>query len=357
MNKRRRKKAFKRIKYLPKNKNFFLYVNNKIKGGYLKATKSTKVAYPSTIMLELTNFCNLECTTCARMYDYGKKMDKGNIDIDLAKKVIDELSPYLDSIGLTGMGETFIFNKIEEIVDYIKSKNKGIIISISTNAVLPNFLEKVSKVIGKTDTIQISIDGIDEVYETIRQKSNFKLLDNNLRELSKMAKESETDLMLNMVVTKENYTHLPLLVKYAKEVEIPYLDFTLFNLTSVTDIDVEYYDFFKSEEFLSVMKELNKIIEQTPEVLVTKNNFYTKNEFQKCFFPWSHFYITWDGYVVPCCAKPFPKELNFGNVKDDKVINVLNSDSYRDFRKLWFKNTPHIFCEKCHFIEIEPIKE
>ena len=168
MNKRSLRKAVKRIIYLPKNKYLILYLINKLNSFWLKLIKSKKVPYPSTIMLELTNHCNLACTTCPREYEYGKQMDKGNIQLDQAKKIIDELWPYLDSVGLTGMGETFLFKEIEELVHYIKSKNKGIIISISTNAVLPNFIEKASSVIRKIDTIQISIDGLNKVYENIR---------------------------------------------------------------------------------------------------------------------------------------------------------------------------------------------
>lgn len=356
MNKRKLSKAIKRIINLPKGKYFFLYSSNKIKHFYLKGIKSTKVAYPSTIMLELTNHCNLACTTCPREYRYGKEMDKGNMRLESAKKIIDEVWPYLDSIGLTGMGETFLYKEINEIVNYIKKKNKGIIISVSTNAVLPNFIEKVTDLVGKIDTIQVSIDGLEDTYEKIRKKSDFKTLDKNLRILSKLAKNTGTDIMLNMVVTKENYKHMPLLIKYAEEIEVKYMDFTLFNLASVTDIEQSYYAFFQSVEFQKIIEELEETIKNTAEVLVTERNFKTDNSFQKCPFPWTHFYISWDGFVPPCCAKPFPKELHFGNVFNSKVIDILNSNSYKEFRALWFKNIPPKFCNKCHFIDIEPIK-
>ena len=356
MNKRKFKKAIKRITNLPKGKYLFLYITNKIRHFYFKGIKSTKVAYPSTIMIELTNLCNLACTTCPREYDYGRAMDKGNMSLKSAKKIIDEVWPYLDSIGLTGMGETFLYKEISEIVNYIKKKNEGIIISVSTNAVVPNFIEKVSDLLGKIDTIQVSIDGLEDIYEKIRKKSDFKTLDNNLRTLSKISKNVGTDIMLNMVVTKENYKHMPLLIKYAKEIEIKYMDFTLFNLASVTDIEQSYYDFYQSVEFQKTIEVLEETITNTPEVTVTERNFKTDNNFQKCPFPWSHFYICWNGYVPPCCAKPFPKELNFGNVFNSKVIDILNSSSYKEFRTQWFKNTPPVFCNKCHFINIEPIK-
>ncbi len=356
MNKRKLSKAVKRLLHLPGGKYFFLYSANKIKHFYYKATKSAKVAFPSTIILELTNYCNLSCTTCAREYGYGKQMDKGNIHLKSAKKIIDEVWPYLDSIGLTGMGETFMYKEIDEIVNYIKKKNKGIIITVSTNAVLPDFIEKAIRLTGNIDTIQVSVDGIEDTYDMIRQKSDFKVLDKNLRTLTQTAHNTGTDIMLNMVVTKENYKHMPLLIKYAKEINVKYVDFTLFNLASVTNIEQSYYTFYQSAEFLKIIEELEETIKSNPEVLVTERNFKTDNSFQKCPFPWTHFYICWNGFVPPCCAKPFPKELHFGNVFDSKVIDVLNSDGYQEFRKLWFKNTPPVFCNKCHFIDIEPIK-
>ena len=355
MNERRLKKALRRVANLPRGKYLFLYIANKIRHFYLKSIKSTKVAYPSTIMLELTNRCNLACTTCPREYDYGKAMDKGQMSIESAKKIIDELWPYLDSIGLTGMGETFLYKELEEIIDYIKKKNEGIIISLSTNAVLPDFIEKVTGIIGKIDTIQISVDGMGETYETIRRNASFQKLDDNLRSLQKLSENTRTDLMLNMVVTKENYRQMPLLVKYAEEIGIKYMDFTLLNLASITTTERSYYEFYNSSEFLKVISELEDTIRKTPEVLVTERNFQTANSFQKCPFPWTHFNICWNGFITPCCAKPFPKELNFGNSTDDKVLNILNSTGFRRFRTLWYENKTPDFCHKCHFVDIKPI--
>jgi radical SAM protein with 4Fe4S-binding SPASM domain len=356
MNKRRLKKAIKRIAGLPKDKYLLKYITNKAKHIFYNITRSTKVAYPATIMLELNNYCNLACTTCPREYGFGKEMDKGMIGIDQAKKVIDELWPYLDSIGLTGMGETFLYKDIEQIVDYIKLKNKGIIISVSTNAVLPNFIPAVTKLINKIDTIQISVDGLGEVYESIRKKASFHKLDENLRQMVHMCRGTSTELMLNMVVTKENYYHMPLLVKYAGEIGIRYLDFTLYNLVSITEVERSYYEFYKSDEFLNILSELEDTIRNTTNVTVTNRNFKTDNGFRKCPFPWTHFYICWNGFVTPCCAKPFPKELNFGNVFNNKVIDILNSNEYREFRSGWYNNRAPEFCNKCHFIDIEPIQ-
>jgi radical SAM protein with 4Fe4S-binding SPASM domain len=159
-----------------------------------------------------------------------------------------------------------------------------------------------------------------------------------------------------MVVTKENYTHMPLLIKYAEEIGIVYVDFTLLNLASVTQLERSYYEFYKSAEFYQTLSELEIAIIHTPKVKVTNRNFKTDNGFRKCSFPWTHFYICWHGFVAPCCAKPFPKELNFGNVFNSTVMDVLNSSEYQKFRKMWYENKTPRFCNKCHLIDIEPIK-
>lgn len=103
------------------------------------------------------------------------------------------------------------------------------------------------------------------------------------------------------------------------------------------------------------MNILEDIKKQHPAVEVSGWDWNSKNGFSKRPFPWSHFYITWDGYLVPCCSKPFPKELNFGNVFENGVISCLNIAEFEDFRAGWYKNNPQEFCNKCHFIGIEPL--
>ena len=341
--------ALNRLSKLPKNR-YLPFIKNKALAFVYKKIKSTKVAYPVSIMLELTNKCNLTCTTCARGYDYGKQMNTGFMDENCAKKIVDELWGYLYSIGLTGMGETFLYPNIKNIVDYIKAKNKNITIFVSTNAMLPNFIEQVAPLAGLIDKILVSIDGLDDVYESIRQKAKFERLKSNLETLIKNCHNTSTSITLNMVVTKENYHQMADLVIFAKNVGVKYLGFTKFNLAAVTQIDKTYYDFYKSEEFLTAFDLLKETEKQVKEVEVSYHTFDTNHSFQACPFPWNNFYITWDGYMPPCCAKPFPKELHFGNVFDSSVIEVLNSKEYRNWRQCWYENKSPAFCDKCHFI-------
>lgn len=172
--KKKTKKIVKRLKNLPRGFDFLKYATNRLRALYYRIFDNTKVAYPTTIMFEVTNHCNLKCITCPREYAYGNEMDKGFLPFDDFKKVLDEAVPYLDSIGLTGLGETFLYKDLVKAVEYIRSKNKGIIISASINATLNNTVDIASQLVNKIGTIQISIDGLNDVYNQVRINGDFK---------------------------------------------------------------------------------------------------------------------------------------------------------------------------------------
>lgn len=355
MTKRKLLKTIKRIKNLPRGINFFRYSANKIKSAFLAKTKSLNVAYPSSIMIELTNHCNIKCITCAREYAFGEKMDKGFMDFERYKRIIDEVHPYVDSIGLTGLGETFLYKHFTDAVDYIRSKSKGIIISCSINAHLKNSPQIAKSVIDKLDTIQISIDGIGEVYNTVRRKADFNFFQENVQQIIESAKGSSTDVMFNMVVLKENYHQMSDMLIFADELGVGYLNIIPMNIVSRTDLDISYYKFFQSEEFKKEYFKTKEMAKKYPNVELTFYDFESPASFKKCRFMWNYFYITWDGFVPPCCAKPFPKEKNFGSVFSDNLINVLNAKDFRDFRKDWQEENNPEFCDKCFNIYLESI--
>ncbi|MEO7427546.1 MAG: radical SAM protein [Fibrobacteria bacterium] len=352
MTKRFIKNVWKRAKHLPLGADLVRYTANKAQHVAFKATGQTKVAHPSTVMLELSARCNLKCTICPREHGYGEEMDMGLMEEAQARKIVDELVPYVDSIGLTGMGETLMYRKIDQMVDYIKSKNQGIVISISTNAVLPKAVEKVAQMVGKLDTIQISIDGIGEVYNAIRIQSDFELFKKNVRQIADMCRGTTTTVMLNMVVTKENHFHMTDVVQFAEDMGIGFVNFAIFNLACISGTDISYYDFFQGDAFKA---EVQRLKDHKTAVETTWTGLGNEKGFQTCTLPWGHFYVCWNGEMAPCCAKPFPKELSFGNVFEQGLMPVLNGPSFREFRRKWLANETPDFCKKCHFIDCKKI--
>ncbi len=357
MNMRKLNLVFNRLQNLPSGLDFIKYSWNKVINISKRVSMCRTVAHPSAIMLEVTNYCNLHCITCPREYQYGSYMEKGSMDLDLLKNIVDQVYPYVDSIGLTGLGEPLLYSDLPEALKYIKSKNKGIITSVSTNAALPDTLAKIKVIKEDIDSIQISIDGIGDTYNRVRKNGNYKEFLQNVRGIRNELSASKKDLIFNMVVIKDNFYQMADMIDLTQKLGISCLNFTLFNLASVTEINIEYYKFFHTTEFLDA---LNNAIEQAkkyPDLHITFWDYRSKNSFRKCHFPWTQFYISWDGYVTACCAKPFPKELHFGNLNNTSLIDCLNSASYQQFRKLWYQNHAPKFCDRCHFIEMKPIKQ
>lgn len=352
MDRRKFRLVLKRLRRLPGSGYFSKYAGNKIAYLCRKGIRSTRVAWPSTLMLEVTNRCNLRCITCPREFDSGREMDKGEMDLSMLKHVVDEVSPYADSIGLTGLGEPFLYKHLVEAVHYIRRKNRGMIITLSTNACVSGIEQILLETEGAIDSIQVSVDGVGEQYEAIRKGARYQEFVDHVIKIQHIAANFHTGLLFNMVVMKENYKEMAKVVDLANELQIDQVTFTLFNLAAATGYEPSYYQFFISDEFQEELDHLKDRVNAYSEIDVSLWDQLTPPGFRKCPFPWNHFYITWNGFLVPCCAKPFPRELNFGNVFQSGVMNCLNSEAFRDFRAMWFKNQTPSFCNKCHMIDL-----
>jgi radical SAM protein with 4Fe4S-binding SPASM domain len=350
LNRRHIQMGLKLLKHTRFNKDFIRYVCNHYQWLRLDKEKELTTPYPTGLMLELGNRCNLHCIICPREYVYGKQMDQGFMPLDKAKAIIDEVYPYLDSIGLTGLGETFLYPHLAEIVQYIKQKRKSIQITVSTNANFVGFTDKIIPLLPYLDSVQFSVDGIGKVYETVRPNTDFNFIQDNIQAVVAAAKD--TELMINTVITKENYTDLKNVLHFADQMGIPYVNFNRINLASIPEQRELYTNFFTSEAYQEVVRELNELKKQYPGLTFSGYRIEGTPSFKECTFPWKAHYITWDGYLVPCCAKPFPKEMHFGNVFEEGVMNVLNGEKVQAFRRLWQQNKAPKFCQYCNTLHL-----
>ena len=132
---------------------------------------------PHIIGLELTNNCNLECIHCFR-----KKMNKdlGYMDVDLFKKLVDEICTYpVAFLRIVGRGEPALHPELEQIMEYLKGKQ--IKIEFCTNGVLFEKFSFTEILSWNIDLLDISVDGIDkEPYNKIRKKGDYDKLKSNI---------------------------------------------------------------------------------------------------------------------------------------------------------------------------------
>lgn len=130
--------------------------------------------YPSQVDIELASACNLKCPMCYTITEEFKSNVKIMfMDFNLYKKIVDEIATKVYALRLSWRGESTLHPKFIEAVAY--AKQKGIKeVSFLTNGsklTLDFFIQLVHAGI---DWISISVDGLDEIYNTIRKplKSN-----------------------------------------------------------------------------------------------------------------------------------------------------------------------------------------
>ena len=71
-----------------------------------------------------------------------------------------------------------------------------------------------------------------------------------------------------------------------------------------------------------------------------------KNESTFCVAPWSHLHIINDGRAYACCQTPLEPKYSFGNVKENTFLEILNSDTAKQFRKDMLEGKP--LPPQCH---------
>lgn len=147
------------------------------------------------IDVRFSNICNLKCIMC--MHDYSSQhwnddLKKQGIPkvLRIKENIVDDLKPYisnLDRIYFAG-GEPLITKEHYELLDYLHQENKDIQIEYTTNlSIIKNDFETLVKKWKefKSVHIQVSLDGLYEMGETIRVGMDTKVVLENIKILQK----------------------------------------------------------------------------------------------------------------------------------------------------------------------------
>ena len=108
---------------------------------YRRAFKDGQLRYqnekkPVFCLIELASACNIKCPFCFQSDPtFTTKEFMGFMDIDLAKKIIDEIDELkVRGITFASRGEPLLYRYLQEILDYIATKENILEIKINTNA-------------------------------------------------------------------------------------------------------------------------------------------------------------------------------------------------------------------------------
>ena len=160
-------------------------------------TKRIVRDYPLLVDLETVSRCNLKCPMCPTVtQEFEDKriapFKKGQINVRLAKKIIDEVAGKIYSLRLSWIGEPTLHSSLIEIAKYAKSK-KIKEISFLTNGykLKMDYFKKLAD--AGVDLITVSIDGMDEIYNKIRYPLKFNETVKKLEDIANFKRKNNLD--------------------------------------------------------------------------------------------------------------------------------------------------------------------
>ncbi len=307
-----------------------------------------KKTEPASIVHFLTNRCNARCSFCFIDFDdpntFKNELTLSEIDI-----LTKNLGKSLLNVNLTG-GEPFARKDIEEIAKLYVKNTTIQSIYITTNASLPDRVEKFAKNIINFDknvqlTFQISIDDLPKRHDEVRKIEN--LFDNCIDTYERLKKINErVNPIISITVSHENCDSIEKIFEYLTvKCRISSLKCTIVRDEGVYKTPIEKKEkIFKTYNWLK-----NNIMEIKKQKKI--NNYNLKSIQGKLHNKKDE--ISWEmvkkmylepKYISPCHAAGlfgiitaaglvYPCE-----ILEDKLLGDLRKDNM-DFMKIWKSST------------------
>ena len=257
---------------------------------------------PVRLWIEPTSHCNLRCVMCPNK-DLDKSQ-KGYMDFELFRKIVDEASGFVFDVHLLHRGESLLHPDFFRMAD--TARRAGLITRFHTNGTLLDE-DKARKIIESgIEQFTFSFDGLDkETYEKIRVNADFeKTVGNIVRFLE---------------------------IKKSLGAKKPV---TVIELIDFPDDDRKL-DPSKKKAFAARFRglPLDKItVKDVHNWAGDAGTMDKRSRYSPCTFLWHALIIFWDGAVLPC-TQDFFGHSALGNVRDSSLAEIWNGDAMVELRR------------------------
>ena len=317
------------------------------------------------VNIKITNACNLRCKTCAQWGEAGYMLGapssvvRETVPLDVYKKLVDDISGLRPWIYIWG-GEPFLYRDLFPLLTYMKQNH--LIGSVVTNGTfLARYAEELVDI--GWDSLALSLDGTRELHDTIRgRKGTYDRLMASIKAIQdekKRRARHKPSITLVTTVSKDNAGYLEEILDVGDElgVDLMLLYYAWFTteeighhhetvmqqrlgitpkawkgyLWSFDEIDpqavVESVKRIRSKEYsFPYLLIPNLEYEDIPRYYQEPANAFG---YDRCVYPWMVTDIMPNGDVAPCRDYP---DYVVGNIKEDSLLDVWNSERYRKFR-------------------------
>jgi MoaA/NifB/PqqE/SkfB family radical SAM enzyme len=319
---------------------------------------------PVCVYLEVTNRCNLSCSTCPRTFE--ELEPPADMSWDLFASIVDQV-PDLARAVLHGVGEPMLVANLPRMVRYLK--DRGVYVLFNTNGTVLSERNGRALIDARLDELRVSLDASNrESFKAIRGRDYFGRIICNVRafrELQEREGHSRPQVSLWLTGLRETVAELPAFVKVAaeigvKEVYLQRLVFFAEKAIGKARPDQALFEQLTQEEgaYLKQAEDLARSFgvtfsasgAATEPGLSLKGSGYG-SPWSLCRRPWSLMYFTANGRALPCCIAPFSQHgyenYTLGHAGRQPLREIWSGPAYRDFRAALLSDTPPRSCANC----------
>jgi MoaA/NifB/PqqE/SkfB family radical SAM enzyme len=330
------------------------------------AAERTAVAErpPVCLYLEVTNRCNLLCTTCPRTYE--ELEPPADMDWELFIGIVDQ-APDLARAVLHGVGEPMLVANLPKMVKYLK--DRGVYVLFNTNGTVLSERNGRALIDARLDELRVSLDASNrESFKAIRGRDYFNRITRNVRafrELQDREGHAKPQVSVWLTGLKETVEELPAFVQVAaeagvKEVYLQRLVFFDEAAIGKAQSDQALFERLTAEEegYLKQAEDLARSLGITfsasgaaSEPGLSLKASGDGSPWSLCRRPWSLMYFTANGRALPCCIAPFSQHgydnYTLGHAGQQSLQEIWNGPAYREFRAALLSDKPPKACANC----------
>jgi MoaA/NifB/PqqE/SkfB family radical SAM enzyme len=312
-------------------------------------------AEPVCIYLEVTNRCNLLCTTCPRTFE--ELEPEADMSWELFTKIVGGVDR-LQRVVLHGVGEPMLVKNLPEMVRHLKDRGVYLLTEKNGQALIDAGL----------DEMRVSLDAADaSVFRMVRGKDMFDRIVTNLRGFRQMQKRLGIETpRVSMWLTglRETLDQLEGFVRLAETVDVReiYLQRMVFfgdSSQGLARAESALFEKTTTQEEETIQRAValatslgirfNASGATEPGTSIKKRA--ADSPWSLCRRPWTLMYFTATGRALPCCIAPFSmhgyESFTLGDASQQTLREIWNGPQYQTFRSSLMTPVPPSACANC----------
>ncbi len=289
-----------------------------------------------SVLVEITTFCNMECTYCIRtIKDDKNKWCNKHLSLEEFKKIVDSL-PIAGEIVTQGVGEPTMHPHLPEIIRIAVASKKFPSVVLTTNAMLRKVDYYQQLFYAGLTKLYISVDSLEhELANRMRAGTSIKRLKEIIVALTGIFPGK---IAIRTTVGSENIHTIPALLQ---------------GLDALGQLDVFMHPYddignphgcISPEQSAQFERDIVGLSQPFQNLRVVANSFVPAPEV--CIHPWRIPAITVDGDMVPCCRTMDKNIFTFGNVLENSFEDIWSSEKAKSMRTSFLSESPS-FCGGC----------